>query len=405
MNNRTTILYLGALTPDKPEYRNAATSTAANLFQANFLTTLREVGHLDATVRAYFPIPSFPRSKKLFCWPKTENIAGGIPARSLAHINLGPLKILTLGISAAWAALCWGVRNRKSTNKVVLCYNLNAPPAFFLRPVCRLLKMKLVPFIGDIYIPGEVIADNWMRRLEFKTQTGLIPKVDGLLVCNRAIVEDFAPEREALLIEGGVRESLVRDFEARPRHSGDTFNLVFAGQLSDLNGVQLLLKAVKLLDMPSLRVTILGGGEYADEVRDAAKEDPRICYRGLVAHYDVLAAYADADLLVNLRRTVYDTHRYVFPSKVVECLATGRPLLSTLTGHVVEEFGEFVFLLDQETPEGLAQRLQEIADMPMAERIALGTRAQQYVLHNKTWETHLRNLGAYLADLEAKVAA
>jgi glycosyltransferase involved in cell wall biosynthesis len=133
-------------------------------------------------------------------------------------------------------------------------------------------------------------------------------------------------------------------------------------------------------------------------VRKAVAKDVRLAYQGLVGHREVLELYESADLLVNLRRTDYQTHRYVFPSKVVECLATGRPLLTTCTGHVEKEFGDFVFKLSDETPEALAQEIRRIMEMDPALRAGFGKRAQDYVRENKTWEGHARRLQAYFDE-------
>jgi glycosyltransferase involved in cell wall biosynthesis len=152
--------------------------------------------------------------------------------------------------------------------------------------------------------------------------------------------------------------------------------------------------------MPNLRVTILGAGKFVDAVREAAAKDSRIAYEGLVTHEEVLRAYEDADLLLNLRRTHFETQRYVFPSKVIDCLSTGRPLLSTATGHIESEFGEFVFLLREETPNGLAAKLQEIAGISSELRRERAARARQFILEHKTWEAQARKFHAYLRERE-----
>lgn len=385
------MLYLGAFDPSGA--RNQATSTAGVLFQTNFLDALVESGLVVPDVRCYYPVASFPRCG-LVAMPRNDAMPNGLRVRSLFHINLGPLKIVTLGLSAAWAVLVWGLKNR-GAERVVVSYNLNAPPAYFVGPVCRALGIKFVPFIGDIYVPGEVVRDTLMRRIEFAAQKRAIPRADGLLVCNRAIIEDFAPGRSHVLVEGGVREDYV-GLEHYPDSS--EFRIVFAGQLSELNGVRLLLDAMAHLDDPDVRVTVMGGGQLEEMVRYVAKRDPRIEFLGLVGHDRVLQEYARADLLVNLRQTANQTHRYVFPSKVVECLSTGVPLLSTRTGHVESEFGSFAFLLDEQTPDGLAAKIAEIKAMSPEDRSTLGLSAQSYVLREKTWKAQVKKIETYLRE-------
>ncbi len=388
------ILYLGAFAPSGSADKNPATSTAGVLFQTNFLDALADSDLPTPEVRCYYPVASYPKDKRLFCSVKTDVLSNGIRVRSLAHINLGALKILTLGLSSAWATFVWGLQNR-GRRRVVVSYNLNAPPAYFVGPVCRLLGIKFVPFIGDIYVPGEVTKDSLLRRIEFAAQQRAIPLADGLLVCNKAIIEDFAPTSGYLLIEGGVRESFVQWFEMRHEVSS-SFHIVFAGQLSELNGVTLLLDAMRFIGDEDVRVTIMGGGALEQHTRQESALDSRVRFLGPVQHERVIEEYMTADLLVNLRSTAFQTHRYVFPSKVVECLATGVPLLSTRTGHVESEFGEFVFLLDEQTPEALAAKIVEIKAMRAEDRLSVGKSAQRHVMRNKTWEAQVRKIGEYL---------
>jgi glycosyltransferase involved in cell wall biosynthesis len=401
------LMYLGAFAPRESEFRTGATSTAGDLFQENFLTALAGSNLPEPTIHTYFPVQSFPKSKRLFFGRKSVTLANGLTIHSLSHINFGAIKIATLGISAAWRTFTWAIKNRKADRRVVICYNLTAPPAWPISIVSKIIQLDLVPFIGDIYVPGEVVKDTFLRRIEFNGQKRLIPKVDGLLIANQAIVQDFAPDRHSLLLEGGVMESFVKRFESNRRAPDNSFHIVYAGQLSVLNGVTLLLDAMKLIDSPNIRVSILGGGEYAEEAANVANVDNRITYRGLCDHEEVLKTYEQADLLVNLRRTDYQTHRYVFPSKVVECLATGRPLLTTCTGHVDKEFGDFVYKLSDESPLALANAISEIAAKSREEREGLAAKAKNYVLQNKTWEGHVIRLESYLQDnvFQSKEAA
>lgn len=394
--NSTSIAYFGAFAPDRPDYQTPAYSTAGNLFQLNFLAALRRSRLPMPEVFSYLPMPSFPRYRKLFFRGGRDRLADGTGVRFLPFLNLGPLKIATLGIASFFQALGWAWRNRRAERRIVIAYNLNAPPGWPLWLACRISRCEFVPFIGDILVPGEVIANSWLRRLEFDTQRRIIPKVDGLLVANHAIVEDFANGRESLLIEGGVPESFLRKFERPVEESSSTFRIVFAGQLSSLNGVELLLSAIAKIPDQNIRFTIAGSGPLHDEVKAAAMRDPRIFFAGLLPHRELLDIYCETDLVLSLRRTDNQTHRYVFPSKVVECLATGVPLLTTCTGHAEREFGEFTILLPDETPEALAAKIQEVIRWPRSKRIELGQLAQTYVRENRTWESNIVRLEAYL---------
>lgn len=400
--NDVAILYLGAFTPNRPEYLNAATSTAGNLFQLNFLEAFGAADLPAPEVVSYRPMPSFPRSRTLFYRGGTTEIADGEPIRFMPFLNIGALKIVSLGIASFVSVLKWAADNPEAKRKIVIAYNLTAPPAWPILWACRLVGAEFVPFIGDIYVPGEVVKDTWMRRREFESQKRVIPKVDGLMVANRAIVEDFAPNRDSILVEGGVPEAMIDRFACAQQQDRDTFNIVFAGALTELNGIPLLLEVFAKLDDPRFRLTIAGRGECEPLVKQVAARDSRVTALGLIPHEKVAEQYETADLLVSLRRTNNQTHRYVFPSKVVECLSTGRPLLTTATGHAKEEFGPFALIVEDETATAIADQITEFAAKPAEERFSLGKAAQDYVRRERTWEANVVRLRHYL---ESKTAA
>lgn len=403
MKKRTvplSLLYFGAFAPDRPEYKTGASSTAGNLFQTNFLAALNSSRLPTAEVHSYLPMPSFPKHRKLFFWGGKDRLIDGTEVKFLPFVNLGPLKILTLGAACLAKTIQWAWRNRNSKRRIVIAYNLNAPPAWPIWLACRLSKCEFVPFIGDIYVPGEVIANTWLKRKEFELQKRMIPRVDGLLVANRAIVDDFAAGKDALLMEGGVPETYLSKFDSPHQSKKGPFHVVFAGQLSELNGVQMLLDAIRLIDGANFRFTIAGAGAMQEQVKKALASDGRISYPGLLSQADLIELYGTADVVLSLRRTDNQTHRYVFPSKVIECLATGRLLLTTCTGHAASEFESFTYLLGQETADALAKALQEISKWEPERRDQLGRAAREYVRNHRTWESNLVRLEAYLTSTQ-----
>ena len=99
-------------------------------------------------------------------------------------------------------------------------------------------------------------------------------------------------------------------------------------------------------------------------VRDAAASDSRIEFLGFLRFEEVLAYYNSSHLLVSMRPTKgVEAKNYVFPSKMMEYLSTGVPVIATCTGHTEAEFSEMTYLLRDETPEGLAALIRHVAGL------------------------------------------
>jgi len=110
----------------------------------------------------------------------------------------------------------------------------------------------------------------------------------------------------------------------------------------------------------------------------------------------VLEIYNSASVLINMRITKNVNTEYFFPSKMMEYLASGAPVISTCTGHVEQEFGAFTYLLKEETSQALAELIQQIAELDPVEFRKTGERARAYMTSHKTWEAQTQKLVVFI---------
>ena len=105
-------------------------------------------------------------------------------------------------------------------------------------------------------------------------------------------------------MEASIRKRcLAGDSGCRLVRSEATFTIAFAGSLTPHNGVALLLEGFSLLQGDRYRLVVAGRGVLEPLVRDAARRDPRIEFRGELEFAEVLDLYDEADAVVNLRIT------------------------------------------------------------------------------------------------------
>ena len=174
--------------------------------------------------------------------------------------------------------------------------------------------------------------------------------------------------------------------------------------MNAVNGVAVALEAISRLEGDQYRFIFAGNGPLSEAVRRAAANDRRIEYRGYLKLEDLLPIYRQADLLMNMRLTKSILTPYFFPSKLMELLVSATPVLSTCAGHVEEEFGNFIFLLKDESPEGLAAAIRRVEETDPRIREEMGRRAREYMLARKTWKVQSRRVHRLLKTV-AGVAA
>jgi glycosyltransferase involved in cell wall biosynthesis len=117
---------------------------------------------------------------------------------------------------------------------------------------------------------------------------------------------------------------------------------------------------------------------------------------GLLDHDALFRLYADADLLLNLRLTQAVNTPYLFPSKLLEYFAIGKPVLSTAVAHTEKEYGALCYILRDETAAGVAEAIRRIRAVPAGERRELGCRARAFMLAHRTWDAQGARIRAYL---------
>jgi glycosyltransferase involved in cell wall biosynthesis len=393
---RPAIAFVGVLASADPAAHGAAFNRAGQMFQEGLLNGLSAAGMPANILLSLEPIPAFPGGGRIFGRSGRFVSGSGRAVRLLPFINIHPLKWFTAGLSVVGAVAWWSWRHR-GRPRLVHCVNISMPPGLFVWLTAKLTGTRTLVSVLDVFIPGELVPDTLFRRLDFALHRWLLPRYDGLMVIAKAIADDFVPGRRVCFLDGGIAPEpfAAAPRERRSRTAGAPFRIVLSGSLERYNGVELALDAMTRLP-EGFELIFAGNGSLTPLVREAVKRDPRISYRGFLDFKDVLDLYWSADLLLNLRLTRAVDTRYFFPSKLMELLASGTPVLSTCTGHVEKEYGHVLELLGEETPEALAKRIVEIAALPDADRQALGARARDFMFAEKTWQKQGGRLAHYI---------
>lgn len=393
------LAFVGALIPDEPDFHNMAFSRAGNMYQLNLIAGMSDAGLPPDIILSQHPMPSFPRGP-LWYKGKITTLEDGRKIKLVSFINVIPLRVLTVGLAILVNLLRWGWLTRHK-KRIVYTYNLTEPSGLFTLIGARLIGARALAAVLDINVPGSTVSETPARKADYWLQKRVLGRFDGLTVVNDTIIHDLVPEATFVRIEGGVREDLLHWFETNMQSAtrpDSLFTVVSAGSLDEANGVVELLEAFSMLKDNRFRLAIAGAGPLQESVEKAAERDPRIEYCGFLSFDEVIRLYCRADVLVNMRLTQRLSTRYFFPSKMMEYLASGVPVITTGPGHVGAEYEDFVYLLGDETAASLAKQIEFVAALDKETRCSVGRRAQLFVRHNLTWEAQGRRLVQFIRE-------
>lgn len=308
----------------------------------------------------------------------------------LPIINLTPFKQLLAIIFGFLSIVKWGVLNRKY-DKVIICDSLNPVVSFFVLVGSFFTFTKNIAVVTDI---PDFLSDYSMRKgtIINKFKSFLSRKI-GFLLMTRFHSYVFLTESMCNLINPNrkpytVVEGLVDIYSANQqinvnKNKYDEKVIVYAGTLNKQNGVEKLAKAFMQVDNPEARLWFFGSGDSEKRIVEYAAQDSRIMYFGEVRNEEVLIHEYKATLLVNPRSTEEEFSKYSFPSKNMEYMVSGTPLLTTKLSSMPPEYSGYVYLFEGETIEDMKCILQELLSTDKDKLIRKGESAREFVLREK----------------------
>jgi colanic acid biosynthesis glycosyl transferase WcaI len=284
--------------------------------------------------------------------PWTRGMVDGIPVRRLmlypSHDRNGSrraLSYLSFGVSAALLGP-WLTRRPD----IVYVYNLvTLMPA--ARLISRLSGAKVVLDIQDLW-PESVASSGMLRSgkaLEWlhRWSNASYRAADQIVVLSPGFKENLIgrgiPADQVQVIYNWAAESAGPDAASYPMETqaphggGGGFEVLFAGTMGVMQGLDVVIEAARLLRnrAPDVRFTLVGSGVDQERLMKlgAGMENVRFLPRRPGSEMGVLFESADA-LLVHLKDD--PLFRITIPSKIQAYLQAGRPILCGVQGDAAD---------------------------------------------------------------------
>ena len=114
-----------------------------------------------------------------------------------------------------------------------------------------------------------------------------------------------------------------------------------------------------------------------------AHQDQRILFNGLLDREEILQIQRASRLLVNPRRGNQEFTKYSFPSKLLEYMSSGTPVLSFRLPGIPPEYEDYLFWAGEER-DSLYEALVHLVSKPNSELEEMGRRARNFVRTHKS---------------------
>lgn len=349
-------------------------AAATQSFGRSLVSALESAGHAVHSVSVE-PIPDYPHSRRLVV-PAQAFPARELPGESAGFLNVTGLKHMTRFQSVARALARRAVIERPEG---ILVHGLNSAMLYAAIRVGQRYSVPVVAVITDA--PSISTAfDNRMKlglkRVDLHLLRRALARIDGAVVVSETLGAELVGSDTPTMLLEGFAPSLPK----RATVWAKAPTVVYAGTLKPEYGVNALVAAAEHY-ADGWRLEVYGRGPAEAVVREAAGRSDRIRYGGVLRPREIATVCRSASVLVNPRPTSTPLAERAFPSKLLEYLATGTPVVTTRLPTVPPEWDNFLNWAD-ESPEGLASAIQRVTANEgswhaAAEKAAAGQRAVQ----------------------------
>lgn len=361
--------------------------TASDLFQKNIIKGFIE-NKIQIEVLTVPPVPSYPFNyRKSYISSFFFSIENNYKAVSIGHCTIPVFKSLTIVFNLLRNILKL-VNEYKTEPLALLIYS---PSPFFLLAVNIIKALSFRKDISSALIIGDVLVLQKSFSLVKKVQliyNDFLSKLlysytDYFILLSKHLKDKYPKVKldKTVIVEGVFSPSQIL---GKIEEKFDLPTVLYSGSLQEFTGIKNFIDAFMKIDNSKIRLVICGSGFYSNYIKEKASIDERICYKGNIDRDEVLLLQQKARLLVNPRQPNYELTKYSFPSKTMEYLASGTPVLMYELPGIPNEYFQYCYTLRDFTVSALANKIEEIICKTDSELYVKGEEAKRFILENKT---------------------
>ncbi len=331
-------------------------------------------------------LSTFYQPSKGFFWYHHSERIHGVKYKYIPTLNYGLFRHSWLVVYCFCYVLFWGILHKET--KALMCDVLNISACMGAVAAARLIGLKRVGIMTDM--PGlmvershQSISDS-IKAFNAKMNKSFLGHFSHYVFLteqmNKAVNINHRPY---IVMEGLVGRAMMVP-EKTDRNSKRI--ILYAGGLHERYGLRILVEGFMKANVENSELWLYGSGPFVYELPNYSNQDSRIKYKGICSNEEVVEAELRATLLVNPRPSHEEFTQYSFPSKNLEYMVSGTPVLTTILPGMPKEYYPYVYLFDKgETTEGYAEVIQKTLSLPIEQLVAKGAEAKQWVLSNKSY--------------------
>lgn len=223
----------------------------------------------------------------------------------------------------------------------------------------------------------------------------LAKKMTGLLVVNDLFISKLGIVTPYMKTQVGVQLPPEKK-ESKSKESSSRTVILFAGTINFDNGADLIVEFLKGNKTTGFEFHFYGSGDSLHAIVDYMKSDDRIKYFGRIPEALLNERIESANFLINLRNPKSLSCLYAFPSKLVNFMATGTPVISNKFPGLDDHYVKYLIPVNNFTAESIAETLSLLKNESHQNKST--TTARDFIKKNNSWENISKDVIKFISS-------
>lgn len=360
-------------------------SAASNTFQWNLCDGLIECLNHNLEILTALPVGCYPKHfRKVHLNDSTWEYSH-VLVTELGSWNLPVVKQITRERKCFSRVLEW-IDKSPDSRHVVILYSLYLPYLKALRKIKQARPTtEFVLIVPDLpgkwgILPQNRIKARVTEYLGYKALR-LGSTFDKFVLLTEQMAEPMNVGTKPYVVVEGICNTQPNALSDNVTSTEKYF--LYTGSLNREFGIVDLMDAFELVNSDQVELWICGAGTSENEVKERAAKNSRIRYLGFRTKAEVSEMQKNALALINPRPATGIYTQYSFPSKTIEYMASGTPVIMRKLPGIPDEYDPYLIYPQDSSVGALTDALISVLDMDEEQRKDLGQRAHTFICNEK----------------------
>jgi len=278
---------------------------------------------------------------------------------------------------------------KETKPQYILCDAIARSPQIVSLYIGKKYHIPVVGIVTDL--PGMLSVENSKPLKHIKG----MQKFDGYILLTEQMNEVVNPLNKPYIVMEGLCAEKLPELREKDKKK----IVLYTGSLWEKDaGIEYFVEGFIKAELENCELHLYGTGELDLWLEEIENQHHQIKYMGCVTNDEIVRLQCEATLLVNPRPSNEEFCKYSFPSKTIEYMASGTPVLMTRLPGVPDKYFDYVYTIEQEDADGVCKVLKEILQKPSGMLFAKGIAAREFVSSKKSCLLQSKRLMQFLIE-------